>query len=130
MKNARALAEGLAGYGFKLISGGTDNHLILIDVTPQGLTGKAFARALDRAGLECNYNTVPCDPRKPFDPSGVRLGTPSVTSRGMKEGEMAAIAGWFNRVGEKVGDEPALDRIAAEVREFTRAFPCPGIAID
>ena len=130
VKNARALAEGLAGYGFKLISGGTDNHLILMDVTPRGLTGKAFARALDRAGLECNYNTVPFDPRKPFDPSGVRLGTPSVTSRGMKEGEMAAIAGWFNRVGEKVGDEPALDRIAAEVREFTRAFPCPGIAIE
>ena len=69
VSNARALAGHLADYGFKLISGGTDNHLILMDVTPRGLTGKAFAKALDRAGLECNYNTVPGDPRKPFEPS-------------------------------------------------------------
>jgi len=129
VKNARALAEGLAGYGFKLISGGTDNHLILMDVTPRGLTGKAFAKALDRAGLECNYNTVPGDPRKPFDPSGVRLGTPSVTSRGMKEPDMARIASWFNRVGEAVGQDETLDRIALEVREFCAAFPAPGIAL-
>ena len=127
--NARALADQLAGYGFKLVSGGTDNHLILMDVTPRGLTGKAFARALDRAGLECNYNTVPGDPRKPFDPSGVRLGTPAVTSRGMKEPEMAGIAAWFSRVGEAVGNEHALDAIAAEVREFTAGFPCPGILV-
>jgi glycine hydroxymethyltransferase len=127
VRNARALAGHLAGYGFKLISGGTDNHLILMDVTPRGLTGKAFARALDRAGLECNYNTVPGDPRKPFDPSGVRLGTPAVTSRGMKEADMANIARWFNRVGEAVGNDGALDAIAAEVREFTAQFPCPGI---
>jgi len=127
--NARALADQLAGYGFKLVSGGTDNHLILMDVTPRGLTGKAFARALDRAGLECNYNTVPGDPRKPFDPSGVRLGTPAVTSRGMKEPEMARIAAWFSRVGEAVGNEDALDAIAAEVREFTAGFPCPGIVV-
>ena len=129
VKNARALADQLAGYGFKLVSGGTDNHLILMDVTPRGLTGKAFARALDRAGLECNYNTVPGDPRKPFDPSGVRLGTPAVTSRGMKEPEMARIAAWFSRVGEAVGNEHALDAIAAEVREFTAGFPCPGILV-
>jgi glycine hydroxymethyltransferase len=129
VKNARALAEGLAGCGFKLISGGTDNHLILMDVTPRGLTGKAFAKALDRAGLECNYNTVPGDPRKPFDPSGVRLGTPSVTSRGMKEPEMARIASWFSRVGEAVGQEDALDRIAAEVRDLCAGFPAPGITL-
>jgi glycine hydroxymethyltransferase len=129
VSNARALAEGLAGYGFKLISGGTDNHLILMDVTPRGLTGKAFAKALDRAGLECNYNTVPNDPRKPFDPSGVRLGTPAVTSRGMKEPEMAKIASWFSRVGEAVGNEEALEAVFAEVREMTAGFPCPGIAI-
>ncbi|MBE3098234.1 MAG: serine hydroxymethyltransferase [Planctomycetes bacterium] len=129
VSNARALAGHLAEHGFKLISGGTDNHLILMDVTPRGLTGKAFAKALDRAGLECNYNTVPGDPRKPFDPSGVRLGTPAVTSRGMKEPEMARIAAWFHRVGEAAGQEDALDRIAAEVREFTAQFPCPGILI-
>ena len=127
--NARALAASLAGHGFKLVSGGTDNHLILMDVTPRGMTGKAYARALDRAGLECNYNTVPGDPRKPFDPSGLRLGTPSVTSRGMKEPEMARIAGWFSRVAENVANEAELDTIAAEVRDFCAGFPCPGIAI-
>ena len=129
VKNARALAEALAGYTFKLVSGGTDNHLILMDVTPRGMTGKAYARALDRAGLECNYNTVPGDPRKPFDPSGLRLGTPSVTTRGMKESEMARIAAWFSRVAEEVANEGALDRIAAEVREFTAGYPCPGILL-
>jgi glycine hydroxymethyltransferase len=129
VKNARALAEALAGHSFKLISGGTDNHLILMDVTPRGMTGKAYARALDRAGLECNYNTVPGDPRKPFDPSGLRLGTPSVTTRGMKEPEMVRIAAWFSRVAEEVNNGDALDRICAEVREFTADYPCPGILL-
>ncbi len=128
VRNARGLADCLASHGFKLVSGGTDNHLILMDVTPRGMTGKAYAKALDRAGLECNYNTVPGDPRKPFDPSGLRLGTPSVTSRGMKEPEMSKIAGWFSRVADNVANETALDTIAGEVREFCRAFPCPGIA--
>jgi glycine hydroxymethyltransferase len=127
--NARALAEGLASEGFKLVSGGTDNHLILMDVTPRGITGKAFAQALDRAGLECNYNTVPNDPRKPFDPSGVRLGTAAVTSRGMKAPEMARIAAWFGQVADAVNDPDALERIRGTVREFTAAFPCPGIRI-
>lgn len=129
VRNARALAEALAEYGFKLISGGTDNHLILMDVTPRGLTGKVFARALDRAGIECNYNTIPGDPRKPFDPSGVRLGTPAVTTRGMKEPEMRRIAAFFHEVAGCVEDADALDRIADRVRDFTSAFPCPGIPI-
>ncbi len=129
VKNARALAEGLAALGFKLISGGTDNHLILIDVTPRGMTGKAYAQALDRAGLECNYNTVPNDPRKPFDPSGLRIGTGAVTSRGMGEPEMARIADWFGKVAAAVDDPDALDRIAADVCDFTAAFPCPGIRV-
>ena len=129
VKNARTLAEGLAGYGFKLVSGGTDNHLILMDVTPRGMTGKAYAKALDRAGLECNYNTVPGDPRKPFDPSGLRLGTPACTSRGMREPEMAKIASWFSRVAENAANEAELDTIAAEVRDLCAGFPCPGIAL-
>lgn len=129
VRNARTLAEALAGYGFKLISGGTDNHLILMDVTPRGLTGKQYAKALDRAGLECNYNTVPGDPRKPFDPSGLRLGTPAVTSRGMKEQEMVQIAAFFHEVASAVENPDALDRIAARVRDFTSAYPCPGILI-
>ena len=98
-----------------------------MDVTPRGMTGKAYARALDRAGLECNYNTVPDDPRKPFDPSGLRLGTASVTTRGMKEPEMKFIADCFNRVAAMVEDPDGLDSLAAEVKEFCAAFPAPGI---
>jgi glycine hydroxymethyltransferase len=129
VKNAKKLASELSGYGFKLITGGTDNHLILIDVTPRGIAGKPFAKALDRAGLVVNYNTVPYDPRKPFDPSGIRLGTPAVTSRGMKESEMAKIAGWINEVCENMMDESRLEIIRLGVKEFTKAFPAPGIRI-
>src|SRR6476661_2234336 len=86
--NAKALAEELMARGYELVSGGTDNHLILVDLTNKGVAGKKAAKAMDRAGLVLNYNTVPFDPRKPFDPSGVRLGTPAVTSRGMKQAEM------------------------------------------
>ncbi len=86
--NARALAAALTARGYDLVSGGTDNHLILMDLTRQGIGGKPAARALDRAGIELNYNTVPYDPRKPFDPSGVRLGTPAITTRGLGEEHM------------------------------------------
>ncbi|MCS6914956.1 MAG: serine hydroxymethyltransferase [Myxococcales bacterium] len=129
VRNARALAEALLARGYDLVSGGTDNHLILIDLTRKGVTGKRAARALDRAGLETNYNTVPFDPRKPFDPSGLRIGTPAVTSRGMLEPEMELIAGWIDRAleAERRGDEQALDRIGAEVREMTVRFPAPGL---
>ena len=129
VKNAQALAKGLAGHGFRLISGGTDNHLILMDVTPRGMTGKAYSQALDKAGIECNYNTVPNDPRKPFDPSGIRFGTAGVTSRGMKESDMVKIADWFNQVVSIHDDEAALAKVAGEVREFCAAFPAPGISI-
>jgi len=129
VKNAKVLAEELRSYGFKLVSGGTDNHLILIDVTPRGLTGKTFAKALDRAGIVCNYNTVPGDPRKPFDPSGIRLGTPAVTSRGMKEEEMKRIAGWINTVAENIEKEEVLNRVCNEIKEFTRHYECPGILL-
>ncbi len=127
--NARALAQALLGRGFDLVSGGTDNHLILIDLTSKGLPGKRAAQALDRAGLETNYNTVPFDPRKPFDPSGLRLGTPAVTSRGMREPEMEQIAAWIDRAidAEKREDRQGLDAIYAEVREMTVRFPAPGL---
>src|SRR5690606_17081169 len=88
VENAAVLAEALAAAGFRVITGGTDNHLILIDVTPRGIAGKPYAQALDKAGIVGNYNSVPFDPRKPFDPSGFRLGTPSMTSRGMGPDEM------------------------------------------
>jgi glycine hydroxymethyltransferase len=129
VRNAKALAEALLSDGFTLISGGTDNHLILIDMTSKGVTGKQASRALARAGIETNANTIPYDPRRPFDPSGVRIGTPGVTSRGMKEPEMQRIASWMNQVVSDVKDETLHTKIHAEVREFCRLFPCPGIRI-
>jgi glycine hydroxymethyltransferase len=125
--NAAALADELTARGFDLVSGGTDNHLILIDLTNKEIAGKPMAKALDRAGLVVNYNTVPDDPRKPFDPSGIRIGTPAVTTRGMGPAEMTAIAAWFDRVAEaaKKNDDADLDQIAKEVKELTAAFPVP-----
>jgi glycine hydroxymethyltransferase len=126
--NAKALAAALLEHGFTLVTGGTDNHLILVDLTSKGVPGKKAAQALDRAGLECNYNTVPFDPRKPFDPSGIRLGTPAVTSRGMKEPEMRQIAGWIAGVVAAPEDEALAARTAGAIRELCRAFPAPGLA--
>src|SRR4051812_1338122 len=127
--NAKALAEALTERGFELVSGGTDNHLILMDLTSKGIGGKPAAQALDRAGIELNYNTVPFDPRKPFDPSGIRLGTPAVTTCGMAAEDMPRIAAWMDAGVEaaKREDEDALQAIAAEVREFAAAFPIPGM---
>jgi glycine hydroxymethyltransferase len=133
--NAQALAEELSSRGFDLVSGGTDNHLILIDLTPQGVAGKPVAKALDRAGLVVNYNTVPYDPRKPFDPSGIRVGTPAVTSRGMGVSEMRQIGAWFDEVVAAVAknDEDTVnattDRVEAQVRELTADFPAPGLPV-
>jgi glycine hydroxymethyltransferase len=131
VSNAKALAEGLSARGFDLVSGGTDNHLVLIDLTGKGVAGKPAAQALDRAGLETNYNTVPYDPRKPFDPSGVRIGTPAVTSRGMGPAEMDMIAAWMDEVVNATarGDEDAINRVRKEVLELTAAFPAPGLLV-
>jgi glycine hydroxymethyltransferase len=126
--NAQALATALAARGYDLISGGTDNHLILVDLARQGIGGKPAARALDRAGIELNYNTVPFDTRKPFDPSGIRLGTPAITTRGLGEEHMATIAAWMDDAitAAAKDDEAALDRIAGEVRDLLSAYPMPG----
>jgi len=126
--NAKALAEALVERGFDLVSGGTDNHLIVVDLTATGVPGKVAAQALDRAGITTNYNTIPFDTRKPFDPSGIRLGTPAVTTRGMTEPELVRIAAWIDEGVEaaKRGDETTLGRIADEVRELAAAFPVPG----
>lgn len=129
VRNAKALAAGLLERGFDLVSGGTDNHLLLIDLTDKKVIGKKAAQALDRAGIIGNYNTVPFDPRKPFSPSGLRLGTPSITSRGMKEADMAAIAGWIDEVIAHVDDETVAARVRGEVRDFCRGFPAPGLAL-
>ncbi len=129
VKNARTLADELLAHGFNLVSGGTDNHLILIDLTTKGITGKQAAQALDRAGIVCNYNTVPYDPRKPFNPSGIRIGTPAVTSRGMGEAEMRQVARWIDRVIAHPDDDENSGRIAGEVRELCARFPAPGIPL-
>jgi glycine hydroxymethyltransferase len=127
--NAKALADALLARGYELVSGGTDNHLILIDLTNKGLPGKRAAQALDRAGIETNYNSIPFDPRKPFDPSGLRIGTPAITSRGMLESDMEQVATWLDRAieAEKAGDSQTLSRTAGEVREFLLRFPAPGL---
>lgn len=126
--NAKALAAALRDRGFDLVSGGTDNHLILLDLTSKGIGGKPAAQALDRAGVECNYNTVPFDPRKPFDPSGIRMGTPALTTRGLTEAQMPQVAAWIDEAVEaaRKEDEATLARIAADVRELLAAFPSPG----
>jgi glycine hydroxymethyltransferase len=128
--NAKAMAAELRERGFDLITDGTDNHLILIDLTGKKVIGKKAAQALDRAGIVSNYNTIPYDPRKPFSPSGLRIGTPSVTTRGMKEDEMRQIARWMDEAVANVKDEAALDRIAGEVRDLCRQFPAPGLRVE
>jgi glycine hydroxymethyltransferase len=129
VSNARALAAGLVERGWSLVTGGTDNHLILADLTTKNVSGKIAAKALDAAGIELNYNSVPFDPRKPFDPSGVRLGTSSVTSRGMAEPEMQQIAAWMDAVVGAPGDATRHEQIAGEIRELCAKFPAPGILI-
>lgn len=127
VKNAKVLAKELLNYGFNLITGGTDNHLILVDMTNKKVTGKQTAVALAKAGIYCNCNTIPYDPRSPFDPSGIRIGTPAVTSRGMKEKEMKQIAFWMNKVVENINKEKTLSQIRKEVKDFCLKFPMPGI---
>jgi glycine hydroxymethyltransferase len=126
--NAKALADALLAKGYDLVSGGTDNHLLLIDLTNKDVPGKPAAKALDRAGIELNYNTVPADPRKPFDPSGIRIGTPAITTRGLTPEHQVQVADWIDRTITAAGkqDESTLDAIAAEVREFLVPFPIPG----
>ena len=128
VENAKVLADTLTSRGFALVTGGTENHLILADLTPQGVAGKVASQALDRAGLVCNYNSVPFDTRKPFDPSGIRLGTPAVTSRGMGPDEMKRIGGWIADVVGAPGDEARIAKIAGEVKEMCSHFPAPGIS--
>jgi len=129
VRNANAMAAELMSRGFDLVSRGTDNHLILIDLTNKNVIGKKAAKALDSAGIVCNYNTVPYDPRKPFSPSGIRLGTPSVTSRGMGEDEMRQIAVWIDEVVSRCDDQATVERVANEVRDMCRRFPAPGLAL-
>jgi glycine hydroxymethyltransferase len=128
--NAKALAEALSARGYDLVSGGTDNHLLLVDLTSKGIAGKPAAKALDRAGIETNFNSVPFDQRRPFDPSGLRLGTPALTTRGLTEEHMPQLAAWMDDAitAAAKDDEAGLDRIAGEIRSLLTAYPIPGWA--
>ncbi len=120
--NAVALGEALTQEGLRLVSGGTENHLILVDVTPYDITGKQAEQALDKAGITCNMNMIPFDTRRPGETSGIRLGTPALTTRGMREDDMRRIAGWIGRVLRSPNDQVLLDSTAKEVGEFTKGF--------
>ena len=123
IKNAKALAEALMSKGWKLVSGGTDNHLILMDLTPKAMKGKACEKALERAGITVNKNMIPFDPEKPFTTSGIRLGTPALTSRGMKEDEMRRVGAMIDEVLTHLKDKAVEERVRGEVRELCGQFP-------
>ncbi len=124
--NAHCLAEELMRHDFKIVSGGTDNHLMMIDVFSRfGIGGKQAETALDTAGITVNKNMIPYDPRKPMDPSGIRIGTPALTTRGMKEPEMRQIARWITDVLAKPGDDDLISRVRGSVRELCEEFPVP-----
>jgi len=125
VRNARALADGMKRNGFRLVSGGTDNHLMLVDVGAKGLTGKDCQIALDEAGITVNKNTIPFETRSPFQGSGIRIGTPAVTTRGMKEPEMAAIADMISEVLMDIKNVETLSKVRQRVRELTARFPLP-----
>jgi glycine hydroxymethyltransferase len=125
VSNARTLAHELTSHGFRLVSGGTDTHLLLVDVASRGLSGKVAEKALDAAGITVNRNGIPFDTRPPLDPSGVRIGSPALTTRGMREPEMRRIAGWIGEVLAAPDDAKLGQRIRAEVEELCKTFPAP-----
>jgi glycine hydroxymethyltransferase len=127
IKNAKTLAEALMAKGFTLITNGTDNHLMLVDLTNKNISGKIAAKALDKAGIVLNYNAVPFDKRKPFDPSGIRIGTPAVTSRGFKENEMLLISNLIEKVISDPENEEFLVSTSEEVKKLCSHFPAPGL---
>jgi glycine hydroxymethyltransferase len=127
VKNAKALAEALTGKGYRLVSGGTDNHLMLVDLRARSsdLTGIEVAQALEKAGIICNYNGVPNDPRPPRVTSGIRLGTPALTTRGLKENDLRTVADFIDRAITSKDDPAALEKIKAQVKDFAEMFPMP-----
>ena len=121
--NAQALANGLTSRGFDLISGGTDNHLMLVDLRSKGITGKACEKILDAANITCNKNAIPNDPEKPFVTSGIRIGTPAITTRGMKETEVIKIANWIIKVLKNINNEEVIAEVKKEVTALCKQFP-------
>ncbi len=123
VKNAKALAAKLAARKFRIVSGGTDTHLMLVDVFSKGINGKQAEQALDHAGITVNKNTIPFDHNPPLTPSGIRIGTPALTTRGMKEGEMEAIGDWIAEVLDHVNDESVQARVRKDVQILCEKFP-------
>ncbi len=123
LKNAKALAERLMEHGFKLVSDGTDNHLMLVDLTNKKVSGKEAENALDLAGITCNKNMVPFDRRNPFDPSGIRLGTPALTTRGFKESEIREVGDAINKVIANINDQKTIERVRDDIRELCSRHP-------
>ena len=123
VKNAKAMADALVKGGLRIVSGGTDNHLMLVDLRPKGVTGKLAEESLEKAGITCNKNAIPNDPEKPFITSGVRLGTPAITARGMKEDESVKIAEMIIKVLENVNDDEKIAEVRNEVLRLTEKFP-------
>ncbi len=121
--NARTLAEALSKRGFRMVAGGTDTHLMLVDLRPKGVTGRKAENRLERVGITCNRNTIPYDPEKPFVASGIRLGTPALTTRGMKEQEMEVIAGLIDELVSNIDDEAVYPNVKARVKELCESFP-------
>jgi len=125
VKNAKALSEKLLEYGFNLVSGGTDNHLMLIDLRNKGIPGKKLAKALDRARIETNYNSIPNDPAPPINPSGLRIGTPAITTRGMKEEQARTVAYFINKIVENIDNETVIEEVGKDVLLLCSQFPVP-----
>jgi glycine hydroxymethyltransferase len=125
VKNAKALADKLLEYGFELVSGGTDNHLMLLDLRNKSISGKQLSKALDRARIVTNYNTIPNDPAPPANPSGLRIGTPAITTRGMKEDQAIEIATYINRIVENIDNDSVIEEVGKEVLLLCSRFPVP-----
>ena len=128
VSNAKILAGRLMEHGYELVTQGTDNHLILMDLTNKDITGRDAANVLEKAGIVCNANSVPFDKRGPFNPSGIRIGTPALTTRGMGEAEMIQLADWMNAAILASTDEDALNKIGQEVETLCRSYPAVGIS--
>ncbi len=126
VENAKALAESLLSFDFQLVTGGTDNHLILVDLTNKGISGKVAEESLERAGITVNKNTVPNETRSPFVTSGIRIGTPALTTRGMGLSEMKLVASWMNDVICSPEDGEVMSRVKGEIREVCDRFPLYG----
>jgi len=129
VKNAQALAKALIERGYRITSGGTDNHLMLVDLSARDaeLTGADAEKWLEGAGIICNKNGIPKDPRPPKQTSGIRLGTPALTTRGLKEADMPKVAGWIDRVLISKGNAAETQKVREEIRAFCEAFPMPGL---